>query len=214
MKSLLFVFFAAVLAGCTENIKSISGENSPLALIDSFSGNPVVQALYNEDIAFKWHYDIEHYKELKPLNKGCHEYYLSLSVDEKEFLRIALIDEALSLALDSKVGVVEIITGVNGLDSYNDYLSGGAAYFLSPSRNAREYLKEYDVFEGSYLREADFKAIQSKIFQDKDLVVCVKALTLLGALGFDNIAKQTYEKFAEKVSRTSRQQVLDKYSPY
>lgn len=191
------------LIGCSEN-------SSPYEHMLSIDSNPVVKALFSEDITFKWHYDVSYYEEASSLNTVCNNYYSSLSADQKELVRLGIRDEAISLSLDDKVGILEAATGVRNLSSYKDYLSAGAAYFLDASKNARQSLKTYDVFQDSYLSQSEVEDLP--IINSKDFSVCIYVFTMFGALGADNVGKQVYESFAEHVSSESRREVLNKFT--
>lgn len=198
MKLILLTLAIFLLIGCSKK--------TPVEVFSEID-NPITRDLNNNK--FQFYYDVEEYKELIPLNDTCNDYIEELPATSRKYLVIAFEQEAVSFALEDFMGILESFSGTSNkagsLERYMEYYSGGAASLITLSHGAKQFLKEYDI---SIDDQSEFE----KVLSTPNMKTCVISVTILGALGFDNLAKSTYERMAETATRNSRQNFLNQFN--
>ncbi len=202
----LFVSISVLLASC-----SFQDAPPQVALMDLIEEeNPVavdwVRASSGDGTSFKWYYSSDEYMRLKKLNFACNEWFENASPDIKASMIISLEDEARGAALPNTLNTLESYSSEKDITRYLEYFTASYTFFANPSYKTKQYF----LSNNRTLSEESFhKKTVTEHSGDNDFLACYMFSPLMGAIGFEGFAKDSYDRMANVIGTKNRADLLE-----
>ncbi|MCO4755491.1 MAG: hypothetical protein KC478_13500 [Bacteriovoracaceae bacterium] len=215
LKIKLYIFSLLLLTGCSdsldteEKLKS-EGQRIVEEIKDLAKVNPIISDVAQSQ-TFKVIYDVDDYRELKPLVKACRT-FIDASPYSHEYRVYSVPEELYTLASKKYTGLLEKFMGANSPSEdfvgYMEYFTGSYQNFMTPSMMTRQGIdQKIDTLRNKEGYKEFQKDFNKKLKTGKSDPIfrgffgCVMIESILSPIGMDTIAKSIAGNLSSHISR-------------